>query len=287
MEAAFAGNIMPIDFVSAANASNFTTFIKEEISAMVSDVVLSSQKGSFGVGNALTSAGKGHLAGKHTGNSSIEYVKYILNRGKVYKATALGISSELSLHTYLLCGLSVLFLLLCSLPFASYLIKKDLALERILWTRGCTPSRQILCEWLVYFLFQLIPCVFLLYILAQTQALTPCAFLLVLPAFLALSAMSFFLFSLSRDMTSGVLLPFFVSISLAFVSGCMYPVYFFPVFLQKLSAHLPTGLARTQISACLTGETVPETSLLLILYSIGFLMLSILVRRRKLQGGSL
>lgn len=254
---------------------------------MVSDIVLSSQKGSFGVGNALTGAGYGNLAGKHIGDSSIEYVKYVLDRGKVYKATALGISSELSLVTYLLCGFSVLFLLLCSLPFAPYLIKKDLALERILWTRGCTPAKQVLCEWLVYFLFLLIPAEFLLLVFSQAQSIPTHAFLIVLPTLFALSAMSFFLFSLSRDMISGVLLPFFVSVSLAFVSGCMYPVYFFPVALQKLSAYLPTGLARTQISACLTGKTLPETGLFLILYGIGFLFLSTLLRRRRLQGGAL
>lgn len=286
MDAAMSGTIMPIDFVSAANAANFTTFIKEEITTIVSDIVLSSQKGSFGVGNALTSAGKGHLSGKHTGKSSVEYVKYVLDRGKVYNATSLGISSDLSLFSYLLCGLCVLFFLLCSLPFAPYLIKVDLSLEQILWTRGCTPGQQILCEWFAFFLYLLIPAEFSLLILSQIQPPSPDIFLTAFPAFFALSAMSFFLFRLSRDLVSGVLLPFFVSISLAFVSGCMYPVYFFPISLQKLSAYLPTGLARTQISACLTGKALPQTSLFLILYGIGFLLLSTRLRRKKLQGGA-
>ena len=287
MEAAFAGKMMPIAFVSSANAANFTTFIKEEITAMVSDIVLSSQKGSFGVGDALASAGQSHLSGKHVAESSIEYVKYVLSRGKVYNATALGISSDLTLFTYMLCGLSVLFFLLCSLPFAPYLIKKDLALEQLLWTRHCSPWKQILCEWSVFFLFLMIPAGFLLLVLGQAQPLAPGAFFTALPAFFALSAMSFFLFRLSRDLISGVLLPFFVNLSLAFLSGCIYPVYFFPVLFQKLSAYLPTGLARTQISACLTGKALPETSLFLMAYGIGFLVLSAFLRRRKLQGGAL
>ena len=167
---------------------------------MVSDIVLSSQKGSFGVGDALASAGQSHLSGKHIAESSIEYVKYVLSRGKVYNATALGISSDLTLFTYMLCGLSVLFFLLCSLPFASYLIKKDLALEQLLWTRHCSPWKQILCEWSVFFLFLTIPAGFLLLVLGQAQPLASGAFFTALPAFFALSAMSFFLFRLSRDL---------------------------------------------------------------------------------------
>lgn len=287
MEAAFRGQMIPIEFVSVANATSFTTFIKEEISQIVSDIVLSSQKGSFGVGNALISSGNGHLAGKHTEDISIDYVRYVLDRGKVYKASALGISGELSLSQYLLCGLSVLFLLLCALPFAPFLIKKDLSLEQILWTRGCTPLGQILCQYTVFFLFLLIPAEFILLVFSQTKPLAPTVFLTALPSFFALSAMSFFLFSLSRDYIGGVLLPFFVSICLSFVSGCMYPVYFFPIFLQKVSSYLPTALARTQLSACLTGKVLPQTSLLLLLYTAVFLALSVLTRRRKLQGGAL
>ena len=81
-------------------------------------------------------------------------------------------------------------------------------------------------------------------------------------------------------------MPFFVSISLAFVSGCIYPVYFFPVALQKISAFLPTGLARNQLSACLTGKSDWKAAVLLLLYGAAFTFLSILLRRKKLAGGA-
>jgi ABC-type uncharacterized transport system permease subunit len=83
----------------------------------------------------------------------------------------------------------------------------------------------------------------------------------------------------------GVLLNFFGTLALCFVSGCMYPVYFFPVALQKLSAYLPTGLARTQLSGCLTGKTEFLPGLLLTLYGIVFLALSVLLTRKRLKGG--
>ena len=287
MSAAMSGHLIPIEFVSASDAADFTTFIKREFTAMVEDIVLSSQYGSYGVGNALVDAGHRAQANKHVNDISVEYVKYVLARGKVYEVSSLGISSELSMESYILCGLSILFFLMCGLPFAPYLIKKDLSLEKVLWIRRCTPGRQVLCEWLVYFLFLMIPASFLLVVLSETQTIAPNAVLTALPAFFALSAMSYFLFRLSRDLVSGVLLPFFVSICLAFVSGCIYPVYFFPIALQKLSVYLPTGLARMQISACITGKALPETGIPLILYGIGFLLLSILLRRKKLQGGAL
>ncbi len=286
MDAAMSGRLIPIQFVSEANTASFTTFIKNEITAIVEDIVLSSQKGSFCIGNALVASGNWHLTGKHTNDSSIEYVKYVLNRGKVYEVSTLGISSELTLPQYLMCGLCVLLFLLCSLPLAPFLIKKDLSLEQVLWAKGCTPARQILQEAAVYFLFLLIPGALLLLTLGQMDLLVSGAFFTALPAFFALSAMMFFLFQLSRDYISGMLLPFFASISLAFVSGCIYPVYFFPVVLQKISAFLPTGLARNQLSACLTGKSDWEASVLLLLYGAAFLLLSILLRRKKLAGGA-
>lgn len=286
MEAAMSGTIIPIEFHSDANAKNFATFIKEEITAIVEDIVLASQKGAFGVGNALIASGNHHLAGRHSTDSTFEYVKYILNRGQIYEVSTLGISSELTLPQYLLCGLCILLFLLCSLPLAPFLIKKDLSLEQVLWSKGFTPARQVLMEAAVYFLFLLIPGALLLLTLKQMSVLAPGAFFTALPAFFALSTMMFFLFQLSRDYISGILLPFFTSLCLAFVSGCIYPVYFFPVALQKLSAFLPTGLARNQLSACLTGSSHTNTATLL-LYGIAFLILSILFRRKKLTGGAL
>ena len=285
MDAAMSGRLMPIKFVSEANTANFATFIKDEITAIVEDIVLASQKGAFGVGNALVASGNGHLYGKHTNDSSIEYVKYVLYRGQTYAVSNLGISNDLTMPQYLICGLCVLLFLLCSLPLAPFLIRKDLSLEQVLWAKGCTPAKQILQEAAVYFLFLLIPGVLLLITLGQLDLLSPGAFFAALPAFFALSGMLFFLFQLSRDYISGILLPFFVSISLSFVSGCIYPVYFFPVALQKISAFLPTGLARNQISACLTGKSDWETIALLLLYGVAFLLLSILLRRKKLAGG--
>ncbi len=286
MDAAMSGRLMPITFHSDANSANFVTFIKEEITTIVEDIVISSQKGAFGVSNALVASGNRHLAGKHANDSTMEYVKYILNRGQVYEVSNLGISGELTLPQYLLCGFCILLFLLCSLPLAPYLIRKDLSLEQVLWAKGCTPARQVLQEAAVYFLFLLIPGVLLLVALGRGNTLPPDAFFTVLPAIFALSTMMFFLFQLSRDYISGILLPFFVSLCLAFVSGCIYPVYFFPVALQKLSAFLPTGLARNQLSACLTGNTDLKATVPLLLYGVAFLLLSILFRRKKLAGGA-
>ena len=103
--------------------------------------------------------------------------------------------------------------------------------------------------------------------------------------FFALTALSFFLFTLARDYMAGVLLHFFGTLTLCFISGCMYPVYFFPVALQKISAYLPTGLARAQLSGCITGVTDLFATLLLILYGIVFLLLTVLLTRKRLKGG--
>ena len=165
------------------------------------------------------------------------------------------------------------------------MIKRDYSLSQLLWAKGHSPAKQVLCEWGVFFLCMLIPGEILLLVIQGDGALSFGAIFSAFAAFFALTALSFFLFTLAKDYMAGVLLHFFGTLTLCFISGCMYPVYFFPVALQKISAYLPTGLARAQLSGCITGKTELLTTLLLLAYGIVFLMLTALLARKRLKGG--
>ncbi len=284
MNAAFSGHFTPLTFYSSPGSSDFTTIFKEEITGIVERMLLATQKGYYGFVGALKAFGS-NVNGL---NLSADYVRHLLTRSKIYRAEELGIAKGLALDQYLLCGLSVVLTLLCCLTFAPFLIKKDMSLMRILCVGFCSPEKQLLCEFLLFFLFLLVPIagVFLLLALLDVVVLAPSSLLYALPAFFALSALSFFLFQFARDYISGILSQFFITMALCFVSGCLYPPFFFPTRMQQLAMHLPTGLALQQFSACLTGTPSLFHCCLLILYGCAFLAFSFFVRRKQLQGGS-
>lgn len=288
MDSALSGNIPPLKFVCTTGAVDIVTLIKDEVTKVVEDILLYAQKGTYGVGDALYGNGQGSLAGKHVGYLAIEYVEFILDRGKIYVAEELGVSDGLDLQGYLISGLSVLFLLLVCMPFAPMMIRSERTMEQLLSSRQIGFGKQLLVEFFLYFLSIFLIVGTVVALLLPSGILSPYDLGLfsvfqALPVVLLISAWSFLLFEISRDMISGVLLQFFSAVCLSFISGCLYPTYFFPDAIQRFSNYLPTGAARVQLARCLTGEDATQSTWLLLLYTAGFLGLTLIVRYRGIH----
>ena len=97
-----------------------------------------------------------------------------------------------------------------------------------------------------------------------------------------IGAMQFFMYELTSGFVSGVLLQFLSAIVLGYLSGCLYPIGFFPHNIQRLANVLPTGIALQYLNHIMLGETFIAERIELLLYSIVFLVLAILVRRRRM-----
>ena len=175
----------------------------------------------------------------------------------------------LGMEDYLLCGLAVLLMLLTCLPFAPVLLQKDRALSAMLAAKGIGHIRQALAELAAYGL-ALLATVTAAGIAVMAFLGIPDVYQLmdilsgILPALLMAITLSFCVYSISSHLISGVLLQFFLTVALCFVSGCMYPVFFFPMEVQRFSAWLPTGLARSRMAVAFTG-TGDETQLLVLM----------------------
>ncbi len=236
------GNIQSLKFVSTTGAAGLATVFKEEVTAVISDLLLQSQQGVYGMQSAMREEG---IKGRGTKMTELAftYVDYVLSRDKVYTLEELGISRGLGFADSLVCGLGVALLLLGCLAFAPTMIRRDLALQRVLAARGRPAFFQCLAEFGAYGLL-------LLLLTAPLWLAAPGA---ALPVVLLAATYSYCLFTLASDLISGLLLQFFTTAALCFVSGCFYPVHFFPVSVQRLAAWLPTGLARDQLATALGG----------------------------------
>jgi hypothetical protein len=250
------------------------TVFKDEVTQMITQVLTQSQKGVYGMADAL--ADNGLSAGGHMDQLALRYVEYILLRDRVYSLQELGIADRLGLREYLLCGLSVLFLLLSCIAFGPKLLRPDRALMQVLKSRGISLWGQLLCDYASYFLILLpiglLPVAGGLYlgILQSGRQWIPAVVLFVLLC----SAMSFCLYRCCSNMLSGTLLYFFVTVAMCFVCGCMYPVFFFPASLQTLGTWLPAGISRSLLAGCITGELSPLIYLAALVYSGLFIALS-------------
>lgn len=284
VDEAMSGRILPLKFVSTTGAASVVSVFKEEVTQVISLLLLESQRGVYGMQGAMKAQDIGGR-GKKMDALALTYVEYVLTRDRTYSLQELGISDDLGLEDYLLCGLLVLFLMLACLPFAPLMIRRDLSLERMLASRGCSALGQVLCE-LVCYCLGLLAMVLAVAGLASVftgDGLKQLELLPALPVVLMVCTFSFLLYALSSDLIGGVLMQFFVTLALCFVSGCMYPVYFFPVGVQKMAGWLPTGAARSQLAACLTGEISTRTLLLLLGYTAVFALAAAAVRLHRVK----
>lgn len=283
MDAAMQGDIKPLKYVSTAGGVDMIALIKDEVTHMVEQILWESQRGTYGVGEALWDNGLGKLSGEHVNDLAIEYVSLVLTRGGLYSAKELGLGGGLTLNSYLLSSLTVLFLLLLCMPYAPLMIRADRSMEQLLASRKIGPVKQTVVEFSVYFISLLLLTLGAILLIQTTHVLDGLglgadALLKILPVVLCVAAWSYLCYEISRNMVGGVLLQFFSAVAMAFVGGCMYPAYFFPESLQKLGSILPAGAARLQIAACLTGAGTTQTTRLLLGYSVVFLSLSAAAR---------
>lgn len=291
MEAALHGSMQPLEFVSHADAADLGTVFKKELTTAVATLVLESQRGVYGMVDALRDhdVALGDLANK----AGMDYMGLVLARDDIYTVEELGISNGLDLTGTLLCGLSVLLLLLACLPFAPLLVRRDVALSAVLASRKKPVWAQTVCDYLAYSAALMVVCLAVLVICWLVCCCTGVAFCTfggiwqllwqLLPVVLMAAGLSFMLYSMATELISGVLLQFFVTAAVCFISGCIYPISFFPVKLQQVVAWLPTGTARTYLSCVATDRTSFVYGLVLVGESLLFLSLAVWMRSRKIH----
>ena len=285
MDAAMYGDILPLHFVSTTGAAGLVSIVKEELTAVLSQILLSAQKGVYGMESAVRE--NDLPLGDNMNVMALQYTGYVFARDKVYRLEELGIGDDLGLEGYLLCGLGVLFLHLCCLPFAPALIRRELSLQQMLRARGRSCFGQSLAEFFGYF-WNLLIIVLTLLLSAELLAaeMFPFAAVLVrvLPVVLMVTSLSYMLCSLSADLTGGMVLQFFAVLGLCFVAGCLYPVYMFPTQVQQLSAWLPASVARSLLAGCITGQSAGWLPVWLMGYALLFFFVGSAVTACRIKG---
>ncbi len=297
-EAASHGDIMKIKYYTTDSAVGVVSIFKDEITKTISDILVNSQKGVYGLAEALRENTSVENINEHMNKLSFEYVSLILKRSEVYVVDVAGVSDGLSTAGYFLCGILTLFILLLGIVATGVFVKKDNSLCRVISAKRGGALKQILSEYFAYFLLIFVfgGLVLTAVLIAVTKtgfipdlswlniSDIPIVLIKAIPAFMVITSLQFLLFEISSALVSGVLLQFGMAVSLGYVSGCFYPIYFFPESVQKLSEILPSGLARTHFANIVCNENQSSTLLYLAIYFFVFMLIAFFVRQYKIVG---
>ncbi len=297
VESALSGEINTIKYVTSSGSVGLVSIFKNEITKVIEEILVCSQKGVFGLENALDDNGHEELVGKHINTINIEYIDLIINRGEMYSVEELGVSGGLSLTEYLLCGLAVLFVFIIGLPYVGLFVKKDMSLQCVVSAKGYGYKKQILSEVLSYtiILFLMFVAVLLLAfigikayptLLSSEMTITLDLFKLtlqIIPIILLVSSFCVMVFEFTSDIVSAALLHFFAVVSFCYISGCMYPIYTFPVVIQKVAPFLPMGAARVYLQGCLADEFSLSGFGMTLIFTVLFLVIAMLTRRHRIN----
>ncbi len=292
---ALSGNVLRLKFVTSGNPSDIVSIFKSEMLDAISTMLVESQKGVYGMQSVMYKQNDFADWRANTDSLFIDYFGLILNRSLVYEEEITGISDGLSFSGYIISALTVLFMLICALPFSRLFIRSDSAILKLMKSRSRTEISCILGEYAAYLTAMLI-CVFsamsLFFLMAgrlpvpelSDMTVSDGAVLLLslIPAVLVITSFQFLLFEISSNIASGIILQFLTCIALAYIGGCFYPISFFPSAIQALSKLLPSGMARSYISHCLvSNQSIGETAVLLLTTAL-FIFLTATVRKIKI-----
>ncbi len=295
--AAIRGDVQKIKYVTTSSSIGITSIFKDEMLSAISVMLVESQNGTYGMQNALVSNGITQDQYSHMDKLSMEYLSLILGRSSTYEEEILGVSDQMSFAGYMLSGISVLMLFLCGVSCCHLFVKKDMALPKLLRAKGHSALGQVLGEYGAYFLLMLVNvCILVGAVVTFAPGLTAMIpeladfsrgdLLLIpvlfIPALLLITAIQFFLYETASNVVNGVLSQFLTAIALCYVGGCFYPINFYSEPIQLLAKFLPSGMARSYLSACMTDTCTLAGAALLVAVSVGLMAAAAAVRNLRM-----
>ncbi len=295
VEKAMRGEMEPMYYVTSAGATDIVTMFKNEVTTLVTDVVVSSQKGTFGLEEALDDNDIRDSEG-WVEELAVEYATAIMQRAEILAVNELQVTDGVRLADQYLCALTVLFLMLLGLPFVAVYVRRDHSLSALLISRGVPTGRQLYHEWLPHFLslLSLAAVVFVPAILLSATSDQAVAqilsteqwlryMLLFVPVLAMVSTFNLLIFEVGGNVVSATLLHFFASLCMCYVSGCFYPVFTFPRAVQAMERFLPTGFARETLLTAISEEAVWHPLIGVMVYGAVFFAATWLIRTCRMR----
>ncbi|MBE5883062.1 MAG: ABC transporter permease [Lachnospiraceae bacterium] len=291
------GDNMQITCYSSNGQLGLGTMVLQEILQAVSEMVVQSQGAIYSMQTICREHGLDNILWEATDELNLEYISFIINRDQIYDLKLLGISDQLSMVGYYICGIAVLFFLIWGVNGCPLFVRRDMSLAKLLAANGRGAISQVLCEYIAYLLLMTISFLGLVVLAGGICEGLDLSFdewkridfevvlsfaIRLLPAAAMLTAMALLGHELVSNAISGMLLQFLGAMVMGYLSGCLYPRTFLPEAMQILGEMLPSGVALTYASGCMREVYQVGNILCMLGYTCVFIVLTIALRYRKL-----
>lgn len=298
VDSVVSGENFSVRYYTANSQMGLGTLLMNELANIISELITKSQSAIYGMQNLCDDYGKDAIYWDVTEDLNLKYIDIILARQSFFEVEILGVSNDLSLQGYYICGFAVLFFMIFGINGCPIFVRKDVSLARLMSANGVNSFYQILVELLAYLILVTVCMLGVFVTLAGVCRVTDFAVpewrnidfatvfgfgAALLPAAYLLTTMAQLGHELSENIVSGMLIQFLVTLSMGYVSGCFYPASFFPEGIQVLGRILPSGVAMNYASQCMRDEVSALTILAMIFYMALFVVLTWLLRQRKLE----
>lgn len=291
VDALVRGENMPATYVTSPGAAGIGSMVMNELVETISDLITESENGIYGAQRFLREQGREDIYWEASDRLYLRYLDFILGRELVYKIELTGVSGGLTVIEYYTCSIIILFLLFWGIAAAPFLIHREFYIFRLLQAKGLSAGRQILAEYGAYIL--LLSGIFLPIMILVGAAAARTEFVMfdsplrmfgLLPVILLFAAMQLVIYEWITNPVTGALIQFLGALGLGYLSGCFYPVTFFPAGVQLIAPFLPTGAAMEYSGKMMLGSTAYGELVVMGMYGAGFLLIAVLLRKRRLAG---
>lgn len=291
-----------ITYTPAEGQKGLGTMVMGEITDIASTLVTSSQSAIFAMQRVLLDQGRGDELSRATDRLNLSLINLVLSRSGFGEVEILGYADGLSMELYYFCSAFLLFLLLSGLLNCAFFARGNAALAGFMKARGVGAFCQILGEYLAYLvlvfmgLFSLsLPVVSMLARdrigIPEWEGMGAFPFWGVLrtlfPVVLMFAALQFFLFEAADGVVNGILLQFLCGAGMGYLAGYFYPAAFFPERMRTIGGFLPTGAAARYVEEGIFGSDTSGEAAVVFAYLAGFLVLTVMIRKRRIGRESL
>lgn len=298
VDSVVSGENFSVRYYTSNSQMGLGTMLMNELANVISELITKSQSAIYGMQNLCEDYERYDIYWDATNELNLEYIDIILSRQLLFEVEILGVSNDLSLQGYYICGFAVLFFMIFGINGCPIFVRRDMSLARLMSANGVGSLYQVLVEFVAYLVLVVIcmlsvfavlggVCQFADITIPEWQNVdfaTVFGFCVaLLPAVFMLTAMAQLGHELSGNIVSGMLIQFLLTLSMGYVCGCFYPASFFPESIQVLGKILPAGVAMKYASGCMLDEVSGLSVLGIFFYMALFVVLTWLLRQRKLE----
>lgn len=285
-------NDVQIEYIATDGQKGIESFLMDELSVTLSDIVTSSQSAIYSMQHAARYLGMTEELPEWTDEFNLKLIMYVLDRTGFAKVEELGISKGLLVRQYYFCTMILLFCFMFGISSAPMFLRRNNDLGIWMKVRGLTAWRQVLCEYGAYCLFMIFCLSVPLWVIGAATG--NMSFLhnrvyfgellsALIPISLMVSSFHFAIYEWIGNPVSNLLFQFIGILGMVYISGYIYPASFFPDSLAAIGGVLPTGIAMDVMAGNVFGVGKRGSMIVLIVYTAAFLCITCLGRKRSIE----